>query len=104
MNESKWNRKRHPIRLAAGLADLRQQLSPLRTAPVAASTAQDGDSRFHCQPLSGASSRHFIFWWDCGEQIYIEHLAINPALRGQNHGSRLLAAFCETAGRPVIWR
>ena len=62
-----------------------------------------GDSRFHCQLFyQGEQLLGFIFWWDCGEQIYIEHLAINPALRGQNHGSRLLAAFCETAGRPVI--
>ncbi|MBC8674174.1 GNAT family N-acetyltransferase [Aeromonas hydrophila] len=56
--------------------------------------------RFHCQLFyQGEQLLGFIFWWDCGEQIYIEHLAINPALRGQNHGSRLLAAFCETAGR-----
>ncbi|MCH7349633.1 GNAT family N-acetyltransferase [Aeromonas bestiarum] len=61
------------------------------------------DPHFHCQLFyQGDVLLGFIFWWACGEQIYIEHLAINPALRGQNHGSRLLAAFCETAGRTVI--
>ena len=40
------------------------------------------DPRFHCQLFyQGDLLLGFIFWWACGEQIYIEHLAINPALR-----------------------
>lgn len=61
------------------------------------------DPRYHCQIFyQDGLLLGFIFWWACGEQIYIEHLAINPALRGRNYGSRLLAEFCERAGKTVI--
>lgn len=62
-----------------------------------------GDPRFHCQIFyQDGLLLGFIFWWECGAQIYIEHLAINPALRGRNYGSRLLAEFCERAGKTVV--
>ncbi|CAJ1825815.1 GNAT family N-acetyltransferase [Aeromonas veronii] len=61
------------------------------------------DPRYHCQIFyQDGLLLGFIFWWACGEQVYIEHLAINPALRGRNYGSRLLAEFCERAGKTVI--
>lgn len=42
------------------------------------------DPRYHCQIFyQDGLLLGFIFWWACGEQIYIEHLAINPALRGR---------------------
>lgn len=41
-----------------------------------------------------------IFHWNAGDFDYVEHLAISPKLRGQDMGSKALAAFSE--GRRVI--
>ena len=41
-----------------------------------------------------------LFHWRGDGFHYVEHLAVSPLLRGQNIGSRALAAFCE--GRRVI--
>ena len=41
-----------------------------------------------------------LFHWRGDGFHYVEHLAVSPLLRGQNIGSRTLAAFCE--GRRVI--
>lgn len=61
------------------------------------------DPNFHCQIFrQNGKILGFIFWWECNELVYIEHFAINPALRGQNYGSHLLATFCKTVGRNVI--
>ena len=40
------------------------------------------------------------FHWKAGDFHYVEHLAVSPRLRGQNMGSKALAAFAE--GRRVI--
>ena len=34
-----------------------------------------------------------FFYWEHDSMIYIEHLAVNPSLRGQNIGSALLGQF-----------
>lgn len=41
-----------------------------------------------------------LYHWHTEAWYYIEHLAISPALRGQNMGSAVLAAFSE--GRRVV--
>ena len=41
-----------------------------------------------------------LFHWNAGDYRYVEHLAVSPRLRGQNMGSKALAAFCQ--GRRVI--
>lgn len=41
-----------------------------------------------------------LFHWNAGDYHYVEHLAVSPALRGQNMGSKALAAFCR--GRRVV--
>jgi len=41
-----------------------------------------------------------LFYWLWGDIVYIEHLAVSPALRGQRIGARVLADFCR--GRRVI--
>jgi len=107
--------------VAAGLADLWREFSPHHPAwPLVWQIYGESfpryeqrqsqhqpqkmrDPRYHCQIFyQDGLLLGFIFWWACGEQVYIEHLAINPALRGRNYGSRLLAEFCERAGKTVI--
>lgn len=44
----------------------------------------------------------FISYWEFEEYIYIEHLAVNPELRGQNIGSQTLMAFAETTDKTII--
>lgn len=49
------------------------------------------DARFH--PLSAWEGNQLIglmFFWEWDAFRYLEHLAINPALRGQGNGSRML--------------
>lgn len=41
-----------------------------------------------------------LYHWRTAAWYYLEHLAISPALRGQNMGSKALSAFCE--GKRVI--
>lgn len=43
-----------------------------------------------------------LFHWDAGGYRYVEHLAVSPALRGQNMGSEALAAFCRKVGRVIL--
>lgn len=43
-----------------------------------------------------------LFHWQAVGCRYLEHLAISPALRGQNMGSKVLSAFCEKVGRVIL--
>ncbi len=59
---------------------------------------QDGE--FHCQVAvrrgeNGAAPAllALFFYWEHGPMVYIEHIAVDPALRGQNIGSTLLGQF-----------
>lgn len=64
-----------------------------------------GDPHYRAKAAVDADGNFLglLFYWDNGGYLYIEHLAINPALRGQNIGSRLLSGFLETnRGRKVI--
>ena len=49
---------------------------------------------------SGDEFIGILFHWNAGDYRYVEHLAVSPRLRGQNMGSKALAAFCQ--GRRVI--
>lgn len=44
----------------------------------------------------------FIAYWDFKDYVYIEHLAVNPELRGQNKGSELLEDFAEMISKAII--
>ena len=48
----------------------------------------------------GAEFIGILYHWRTDDWQYIEHLAISPALRGQNMGSAALSAFCR--GKRVI--
>lgn len=44
-----------------------------------------------------------FYWWLCDDGLcYAEHLAVQPALRGRNIGSRALAEFCADHPRIVL--
>lgn len=44
----------------------------------------------------------FIAYWDFKNYVYIEHLAVNSELRGQNKGSELLEDFAEFISKIAI--
>ena len=98
-----------------GLKNLAAGANPMvmrRGIQKAADAAVDA-IRTNSQPVSGtkdiarvgtvSSGDEFIgilFHWNAGDYRYVEHLAVSPRLRGQNMGSKDLAAFCQ--GRRVI--
>lgn len=61
------------------------------------------DPRFEADGIwRGDELVGIIFHWDAGEYRYVEHLAISPALRGQNIGSIALSAFCRKVGKVIL--
>lgn len=44
----------------------------------------------------------FIGYWEIGDYLYIEHYAINPALRGGGYGSKILNALIGNTDRTII--
>lgn len=60
-----------------------------------------GDPLFEADGIwRGEEFVGILFHWKAGDFHYVEHLAISPRLRGQNMGSKALAAFAE--GQRVI--
>ncbi len=44
-----------------------------------------------------------VFWWSAGDGwAYLEHLAVDPALRGRSYGARMLRDLCARVGRVVL--
>ena len=44
-----------------------------------------------------------VFWWLADEgYAYLEHLAVEPVLRGHNYGARILYDLCRRAGRVIL--
>lgn len=50
----------------------------------------------------GERTAGLLFHWQAGPLRYVEHLAVDPALRGQQVGSRALDALGERFGRLVL--
>lgn len=62
--------------------------------------AMQEESEFHCiiavrrgENGTAPTLLALLYYWEHGSMIYIEHLAVDPALRGQNIGSALLGQF-----------
>lgn len=54
------------------------------------------DPRFFCETIwEGEQFCGLIFYWELSGFQYIEHLAIEPSLRGSGIGSRCLEEFCK---------
>jgi len=62
-----------------------------------------GDDRYHLViKTEGELLVSFIAYWDFPDYVYIEHLAVNPDLRGQNKGSELLNDFAAITDKTII--
>ena len=53
------------------------------------------DPRFHTKvAVENGNLMAILFYWTLGEdRIYIEHIAVNPSMRGKNIGSTILQNF-----------
>lgn len=62
------------------------------------------DGRFHADTLwDGDRFVGLCYWWAADDgYAYIEHLAVDPGLRGRNYGARALDALCRRAGRVIL--
>lgn len=61
------------------------------------------DPRFFCETIwEGEQFCGLIFYWELGGFQYIEHLAIEPSLRGSGIGSRCLEEFCKRNQKIVL--
>ena len=62
-----------------------------------------GDPRFEADGIwRGEEFIGILFHWNAGAYRYVEHLAVSPAPRGQNMGSKALTAFCRKVGRVIL--
>src|SRR5699024_11360412 len=61
------------------------------------------DPRFFCETIwEGEQFCGLIFYWELSGFQYIEHLAIEPSLRGSGIGSRCLEEFCKRNQKIVL--
>lgn len=61
------------------------------------------DDRYHLIALTEDENiLSFIAYWDFDTYVYIEHLAVNSEMRGQNIGSRTLSFFAEVIKKTII--
>ncbi|MDH6358374.1 GNAT family N-acetyltransferase [Parabacteroides sp. PF5-9] len=61
------------------------------------------DYRYHLIVLiDGQTLCSFIAYWDFDDYVYIEHLAVNPLLRGQNRGSQMLSLFAQAVDKTIV--
>ena len=51
--------------------------------------------------LEGSSFVGILLYWEYRDGRYVEHFAIDPALRGQSYGTQALRALGEQ-GRPIV--
>lgn len=62
-----------------------------------------GDDRLHAESVwDGERFVGLVFWWLADEgYVYLEHLAVDPALRGKSYGARILHDLCTRMKR--VW-
>lgn len=62
------------------------------------------DDRLHAECVfDGERFAGLIFWWQAGDGwAYLEHLAVDPALRGRSYGARMLRDLRARVGRVVL--
>ncbi len=44
----------------------------------------------------------FLAWWDLDDNIYIEHFATSPVVRGKGYGERVLRGFIEESSKTIL--
>ena len=64
----------------------------------------DNNPKFKCNLIQTTYGQPIgvITRWDFGDFIYIEHFAIDPALRSQGYGSEALKAFIHEQCKPLV--
>jgi len=61
------------------------------------------DNRYHLiLNIENNQLVSFIAYWDFNTYVYIEHLAVNPLLRGNSLGSIMLNAFARMVDKTVV--
>ena len=61
------------------------------------------DPHFYCKvAVDGDVFVGILFYWRWPGLLFVEHLAIDPALRGMNYGSVVLQALIDQAGNDLI--
>lgn len=54
------------------------------------------DADFHTYiAVDNGNMLALLFYWESGDMIFIEHVAVNPQMRGKNVGSELLRQFMD---------
>lgn len=52
--------------------------------------------------LNGGEFAGFISWWQFADFCYVEHFAIEPAMRGMKIGARAISQFIENRAIPIV--
>lgn len=61
------------------------------------------EAAFHaCVAVEDGSVCAIVFYWDTGEVCYLEHLAVDPAQRGEGAGTKALTALLARIERPLL--
>ena len=64
-----------------------------------------GDPNFEADGIwRGDEFIGILFHWGADGYRYVEHLAVSPALRGQNMGSAALSAFCRKVVTALLYK
>lgn len=52
--------------------------------------------------ISDGAIAGFISYWNFGEFVYVEHFAVDSAIRGKGIGGQAIDKLCEKAGKTVV--
>ncbi len=64
----------------------------------------DANSMIHCLVITDDREKFvgFINYWTFTDFCYIEHFAVEAAMRGSGIGSKALRAFADACGQPLV--
>lgn len=88
-----------------GVPTLRSFVPSVRAPqPNGTTTPRSPTARLHAESVwDGDLFVGLVFWWLADEGCaYLEHLAVEPVLRGHNYGARILHDLCRRAGRVIL--
>lgn len=71
---------------------------------INAHTKASDDPAYHSEiVVENGSLLALLFYWEYEDKLYVEHFAVNPAMRGKNVGSRIMREFIEdNKGRTIV--
>ena len=44
----------------------------------------------------------FVIWWEFGEWLYVEHMAIEPDVRGEGYGKQVITYLAHLSGNKLV--